>query len=92
MLRNKPSVCVCVCVKVEANPMCTLAQNRQSILNGLMHLPKHLHGYGTEQVIALNILMLLQCGRGPQQLLLSYILDKQLFGPCQSMRFHYVIF
>ena len=34
VLWTKPGVWVCVAVKIEVNPMRTLAQNRQSILNG----------------------------------------------------------
>ncbi len=36
VLGNWPSFSVCVPVKIEVNPMRALAQNRQSILNGLM--------------------------------------------------------
>ncbi len=35
VLGIKPSFLVCVAVKIEVNPTRALAQNRQSILNGL---------------------------------------------------------
>ncbi len=40
VLRNRPSFSVCVPVKIEVNPTRVLAQNRQSILNGLIEFIK----------------------------------------------------